>query len=546
MSTSTSSPDNDHHPYISSRKTSRADVAPLHEALHSPSPLGNILDNIHRSHTSASGSDASRYNLSPNPRMPYDDGEGTINSTTTFGAGSIASSAVATLVGGVRHSISHWRVLLFGQLISFFLAAAGAASEELNGTCHVSVPLTQTALVGAVLMLLGAVKMNGWCAGCCFLKRRRGFKINDGDRNEEEEDFCSKGEDGELQTSIRTPLNEEEDDLAFRDDKNDGWGFDHDDEHTTTSMAKSKKASRPRSFCFGLQTIHAPWWAYFLSGLVAVEARYLIFLSFRYTSFTFIYMVDALAIPSAMVFSKYLLGRSYRFTHLLGGFVCISGIVVSTVSDLKGNDDAKQIGSRSDVNSLEHMKGDILAITGAVLLGLDDVISEMLIKDYGGVDEVLFGKWVFGLGISVVQLIFLEMEDFTELFKDQGNEPCDVSMRFILLSTYLVFQVLDMAGEVRFLRISEAALLNLSLLTSDLWATVFSIFAVGIAPPGSYYAAFVLIVLGIVLYEAGPSPISHVTPSGIKITMRHMETDATQHTANIMKNGKIDGDVEMT
>mmetsp|Transcript_36910 Transcript_36910/g.79694 ORF Transcript_36910/g.79694 Transcript_36910/m.79694 type:complete len:432 (-) Transcript_36910:129-1424(-) len=430
-----------------------------------------------------------------------------------FGTGSIASSAVATVVGGVHNTIAHWKVLVFGQLLSFFLAAAGAASEELNGTCHVSVPLTQTALVGGVLMCLGAFKMKGWFAGCYLVRRRRKKKIGDLNENEEE-NFCS------------SPLNNngDGDDVSLRNSKNDGWD--------------AKRSSRPRSFCWGLQTIHAPWPAYFAVALVAVEAQYLIFLSFRYTSFTFIYMMDALAIPSAMVFSKFLLKRRYLPVHVLGGIICIGGITLNTVSDLKGPDDADKIGLRSHVNSQEHLKGDILAVCGAVLLGLDDVLSEMMIKKYGGEDELLFVKWFFGLGISVFQLLILEEDSLVAFFENQGGEPCKVSMRFLLLGVYVVFQALDKAGEIRFLGISEAALLNLSLLTSDLWAAAFSTFAEGVVPSVSYFVALLLIVSGIVMYEAGPSPISHSTPSNIKITMHHADTE---HATDVKK-----GDVEMT
>jgi len=434
-----------------------------------------------------------------------------------FGTGSIASSAVATVVGGVHNTIAHWKVLVFGQLLSFFLAAAGAASEELNGTCHVSVPLTQTALVGGVLMCLGAFKMKGWFAGCYLVRLGRKKKI--GDLNDEEENFCS------------SPLNNngDGDDVSLRNAKNDGWG--------------AKRSARPRSFCWGLQTIHAPWPAYFAVALVAVEAQYLIFLSFRYTSFTFIYMMDALAIPSAMVFSKLLLRRRYLPTHVLGGIICIGGIALNTISDLKGPDDVEKIGLRSDVNSLEHLKGDILAVCGAVLLGLDDVLSEMMIKKYGGEDELLFVKWFFGLGISVFQLLILEEASLGALFENEGDEPCKVSMRFLLLGVYVVFQALDLAGEIRFLGISEAALLNLSLLTSDLWAAAFSTFAEGVVPSASYFVALLLIVAGIVMYEAGPSPISHSTPSNIKITMHHADTE---HATNAKKGETIGGHVEMT
>ena len=49
---------------------------------------------------------------------------------------------------------------------------------------------------------------------------------------------------------------------------------------------------------------------------------------------------------------------------------------------------------------------------------------------------------------------------------------------------------------------------------------------------------------GIVVYEAGPSPIGHSTPPDIKFTQR-LDSDATEHATNLT-DGKIEGHVEMT
>eukprot|EP00584_Thalassiosira_punctigera_P006771 CAMPEP_0172542996 /NCGR_PEP_ID=MMETSP1067-20121228/13496_1 /TAXON_ID=265564 ORGANISM="Thalassiosira punctigera, Strain Tpunct2005C2" /NCGR_SAMPLE_ID=MMETSP1067 /ASSEMBLY_ACC=CAM_ASM_000444 /LENGTH=120 /DNA_ID=CAMNT_0013329323 /DNA_START=45 /DNA_END=403 /DNA_ORIENTATION=+ len=107
------------------RSSYRADVAPLHDALHSPSPLGNILDDLHRSqrclrnlgNSNRDGDncdvDVVPYNLGPGSNH-NDDSHGTKSDYTIFGAGSIASSAVATVVGGVHNTIAHWKVLIFG------------------------------------------------------------------------------------------------------------------------------------------------------------------------------------------------------------------------------------------------------------------------------------------------------------------------------------------------------------------------------------------------------------------------------------------------
>ena len=75
-------------------------------------------------------------------------------------------------------------------------------------------------------------------------------------------------------------------------------------------------------------------------------------------------------------------------------------------------------------------------------------------------------------------------------------------------------------GELKFLEVSECALLNMSILTSDLWAVVFSIVAVGFIPRGTYYLALFAIVSGIVIYESAASPAQPLTPSNININVR--------------------------
>ena len=283
-------------------------VGELNVAVRRASPMARALDNLGQDCYSPANSEQRSVGVSV--------------------ASSVASSVARTITDGVQHSIAHWKVLLFGQLISFFLAAAGAASEELNGACNVSVPLTQTTLVGVLLMLVGACKMKGWGSG-----RLQSGQHNEKDMDNREEDegesFCSPTFDQ-------------------NDDDNDGGSRVFTYRMKKPPLEKSK--SQPRSFCFGLQTIHAPLWLYFIVALVAVEARYLMFLSFRFTSFTFIYLVDALAIPSAMAFSKLLLKRDYHFVHLLGGFICMSGVVTNTISDLNVNTVEKN-GYREDVSS---------------------------------------------------------------------------------------------------------------------------------------------------------------------------------------------------
>ncbi|KAL7472548.1 hypothetical protein ACHAXS_012923 [Conticribra weissflogii] len=470
--------------------SSRADVGPLHDALHSPSPLGTTLDKLH----SKSNDNQMSYNCVDSSARGNASSD---YSVFSFGEGSIASAASSAIANAIHHTTPHWMILVFGQLLSFFLASAGAASEELTGTCKVSVPLTQTALVMFLMMIFGGRKLKGWCIGCCHKR-----KVDTEKEVEEDEESFSSGR-GSVQWEQQV-LHLRKNSTAVTDEKQiESDTFTLDIQGQNAMSFERLKSRQPRRFCWGLQTVHGPLLLYFFVGLVGVEAYYLIFVSFRYTSFTFIYLVMALAIPSALVFTKVLLGREYQFMHLLGGFVCVAGILINTLSDIKDN----KIGNKEDVE--RHIMGDMMAICGAILLGLEDVLSEMVIKHYGGVDELFFMKGFFGVGISLFQLLMFEREGVATLFRNIGNEPCELSTRLVFLGVYVIFQFMNVVGEVQFLSISEAALLSLSLLTSDLWATIFSVVEEGILPSISYYASFLLIVAGIVLYESAPSPLEH-------------------------------------
>jgi hypothetical protein len=120
-------------------------------------------------------------------------------------------------------------------------------------------------------------------------------------------------------------------------------------------------------------------------------------------------------------------------------------------------------GLRDVVASLDHVKGDIFAILGAILLGLDDVLSEMILDNYGGgVSKMLFMKGMFGTLISLVQLGIFERENVYLLFgvddsiEASSSYPCELPWRMTLLTAHVTSRALGVAGEMQFLFISEA------------------------------------------------------------------------------------------
>jgi hypothetical protein len=64
-----------------------------------------------------------------------------------------------------------------------------------------------------------------------------------------------------------------------------------------------------------------------------------------------------------------------------------------------------------------------------------------------------------------------------------------------------------------------------SLLTGDAWAVAFSVFAEGIVPSPSFYAALFITLTGVVIYETAPSPV--IKPKKVKVASADIEL--TEH-----------------
>ena len=310
------------------------------------------------------------------------------------GGDSLAFTITSTIVDGIVHTVAHWKVLLLGQAVAIVLAIAGATNEVLSLECRVSAPSTYNAFGYCLVGIVGGfllkrserkrIKQGG--ADVEELKQIRNTENNEGDNDDGDDDHDEVDDDLTLEDddsprkrySFFSTLRGSSNAKARSPDQGGRHGTD------TRSHGSNSKHPQQYSFLFGLFTIHTKWYYYFGVAFIEAQAYYLIFLAFRYTTFTFVYVSDALAIPAAMIFTKLIMKRGYKWIHLLGGAVCIAGIVVNTVSDMSVKDGIDHVANYN------HIKGDIFAIVGAVLLGLDDVLSEIIVCSNGGVTEMVF------------------------------------------------------------------------------------------------------------------------------------------------------------
>ncbi|OEU16905.1 DUF914-domain-containing protein [Fragilariopsis cylindrus CCMP1102] len=371
---------------------------------------------------------------------------------------------------------SNWKVLVLGQILSLLLACAGAAQATLYLNCGLSAPTFTMSLVYLGLTLTHLP----------ILFWRRYF----GEKQQQR-----RGGGGQE----RIPTHDIDNDgvIADDEDNNNEEAEHNDDDGTNIDNNVNNLPFLNRSFLW-----------YLLLAFFDVEANAITMLAFRYTTLTSVTLFDALAIPASMIISKCSFQcRRYRTLHYFGVAICMMGIVFNVLQDYESDTTSKQ-------QYFPHkIKGDICAIIGGLLYGLNDVLTEVTVTS-GDTTEYLGMIGLFGFCISFVQSLVLEQDDIRKFFGNKENDDkddtdidmCSLPIGFILLFSFVGVTMLGYIGASRFLIISEAAFFNLSLLTGDLWSVVFSVVAERIVPQPLFFAALASVLSGVVLYEMAPSP----------------------------------------
>jgi solute carrier family 35 protein F1/2 len=403
--------------------------------------------------------------------------------TSTVGQGTYVeypgrlSFAAAFFKGACYNLHSHWKIIAFGQVLSFLLACTGAAQATLALDCKLSAPTFSVGLYyfGLSFFLIPLL----WQSQC---KQQQNLDIS---HHSIEEDNSCFGEDGLSGTSFRTP----------------------------PSL---------HNFLW-IIPLKAPAWAYLLMAIMDVYANYFTVLAFRYTTITSVTLFDALAIPSAMILSRAFLSRKYTSVHLAGVSCCMLGIILNIMQDY--SDD--QVSSEHD-QFPNKFKGDILALTGGLLYGVNNVLGEVAVRQFGGVHEYLGMLGFFATIVCVIQTTLLEREQvYKFLGQDDHSETCSHAFARWLLFAFVISGILSYYGASCFLQVSEATLFNLSLLTGDLWSVGFSVMAERIVPNRLFFIALAFIVLGVSVYETAPSPVQEDREDlSQEEAWREVETDA--------------------
>jgi solute carrier family 35 protein F1/2 len=234
------------------------------------------------------------------------------------------------------------------------------------------------------------------------------------------------------------------------------------------------------------ESVNILW--YVLAAILDVEANYMVLLAYNYTTITSVMLLDCFTIPCAMVLSYFFLGCRYTKKHLTGTFICLSGLTCIIINDSLNGDHKR--GS-------DPVLGDVLCLCGAVLYASSNVLQEHLVKFHDR-DEFLGRLGGFGFVLAFVQCMAIDLP---------GMRTANFSIQVILcIAGFVSCLFLMYVNTSSFLEQSDAILFNLSLLTSDVYAVIFTYFFEGYLVGWPYFLSFALVIVGLVVYHTEQPP----------------------------------------
>lgn len=376
-----------------------------------------------------------------------------------------------------------FKVLLFGQLLSLLTAGSAVMSTSLERECDINYPTSQSSFA-YVLLSLHLVSYG-------FQQQRKRRR-----RRRQRIDVIPEMETTPVDRLLLSSR-EENDDISSCDDGDETMY------HLPFTQLR----------------LQASWKFYFMISVLDVEANYLTYLAFHYTSVTSVMLLGALSIPFCAAFSKLILSRKYDVWNLLGVLICLAGLVISVYSDLldDGNAVSDKTGTtspkRGHAPSTNQVLGDIFAMGGAILCGLSDTLFEASVKKVR-ITEYLGMVGLFGTMFSVLQICILERNFVSTLFFESPTS-CNTSALFSLYLANAVFLYLYYVATSYFLLRHDAALMEVSLLTTNLFVVVFVIVAYDSVPSLMFFAALALVVVGVFVYESGTSTLPPPSEKGV-------------------------------
>ncbi|GAB4856434.1 hypothetical protein Ancab_040489 [Ancistrocladus abbreviatus] len=243
-----------------------------------------------------------------------------------------------------------------------------------------------------------------------------------------------------------------------------------------------------------------PWYYYLILGFADVQGNYLVNKAYQYSSITAVTLLDCSTIPWVIILTWIFLGTRYSLWQYVGAAICVLGLGLIFLSG------ALETGGGGSKPIL----GDFLVVAGTLFLASSNVSQEFCVKRKDLV-EVISMLGVFGFSVSICEIAILERKSLESI---QWSTDIIIGFAGYALSSFSFYVLVPFV-----LRLSGAALCNLSLLTANMWAVVIRIFFYHQQVNWLYYLCFILVVVGLVIYakaekDTKSSSLENENPNG--------------------------------
>lgn len=112
-------------------------------------------------------------------------------------------------------------------------------------------------------------------------------------------------------------------------------------------------------------------WKYIFLAAVDVEANFLVVKAYGYTDLLSAMLLDAVAVPSCMIFAYFLVKARFHWSQILGVIIAIAGLGLLVTSDFMTD---------KNYPAENRVLGDILMIIGATGYGLSNSLEEFFVR----------------------------------------------------------------------------------------------------------------------------------------------------------------------
>ncbi|PVV02477.1 hypothetical protein BB560_003068 [Smittium megazygosporum] len=247
----------------------------------------------------------------------------------------------------------------------------------------------------------------------------------------------------------------------------------------TYSMVKHRKRS--------ISNFKSIWYWYLLLAIVDVEGNYFVVKAYSYTSLLHASLLDEWTLPCVVILSVLIMKVRYKLIHYISILICISGIAILIFLDNKS--------SSSEFKPPNIVLGDIFMIIGATCYAFSNILLEYISRQRP-IFETLGFLGLFGTLVNGIQLAILARSELKGIHWDGEIVGYIIGFVSCLFLMYSLTPIL--------FRMSSATFLNLSLITSDVYILLIGIYAFGYSVSRLYALAFVLVILGLVMFNISP------------------------------------------